>query len=354
MARRPSSSPACFRSSARSSRCRPGSRGCRSGASRCSPSSAASRGCSRSHSSASRPATTGPTGRTACTTSTTWCSRSSWRGSPTGSCAGGGAVRKPRRKRRLALGQAVGLGLLQGPAELLPISSSGHLVLVPALFEWSYVELDDELRKSFEVALHAGTALALLIALRGEVAEALHELDGERLIRHVLAFVPPGLAAFLFERPIERRLGSSRGVAIAQVGGGLALALADRAPAERRHESAGAADSLAIGVAQACALVPGVSRNGATLTAARLLRFERRAANRLSRHAALPIILAAAGLKGYRLSRRGLPRSLATAFALGAAASFGSTLASRRLVAVVDGARSYAPFAAYRVALGAA
>jgi undecaprenyl-diphosphatase len=105
-------------------------------------------------------------------------------------------------------------------------------------------------------------------------------------------------------------------------------------------------------VAQACALVPGVSRNGATLTAARLLRFDRFAANRLSRHAALPIILAAAGLKGWRLWRRGLPRGLAVPFACGAAASFASTLASSRLVGRVDRARSYAPFAAYRVALG--
>jgi undecaprenyl-diphosphatase len=247
----------------------------------------------------------------------------------------------------------VALGLLQGPAELLPISSSGHLVLVPALAGWSYVELDDELRKSFEVALHAGTALALLIALRGEVEEAVRELDGARVLRHVLTFVPPGLAALAFERPIERRLGSARGVAGAQVAGGLSLAAADRRAAERPHSDAGARDALAIGVAQAFALAPGVSRNGATLTAARLLRFERAAANRLSRHAALPIILAAAGLKGYRLWRRGLPRELRAPFALGAAAAFGSTLASTRLIGMVDGARSYAPFAAYRVALGA-
>jgi undecaprenyl-diphosphatase len=248
----------------------------------------------------------------------------------------------------------VALGLLQGPAELLPISSSGHLVLVPALLGWSYTELDDELRKSFEVALHGGTAVALLIALRGEVAEVVRSLDTARVGRHALSFAPPALAAFLFERPIERRLGSARGVAAAQVAAGIALAAADSGrPAVRPHASAHARDALVIGVAQACALAPGVSRNGATLTAARLLGFERAAANRLSRHAALPIILAAAGLKGYRLWRRGLPRGLALPFAAGAAAAFGSTLASSRLVPLVDGARSYAPFAGYRVALGA-
>jgi undecaprenyl-diphosphatase len=253
---------------------------------------------------------------------------------------------------RLSLRQATALGAIQGPAELLPVSSSGHLVLVPALMCWSYGNLDPELRKAFEVALHAGTAAALLIGLRHEVAEVVQELDGRRLLRHGLEFAPPAVAAFGLERTIEERLGSPRDVAVAQIAGGTALGLADRSPAERTREQAGLADALAIGLAQATALAPGVSRNGATLTAARLLRFERRAANRLSRHAALPIILAAAGLKGWRLARRGLPRELAGPFAAGALASFVSTLASSRLVRRMDEAPSYAPFAAYRVALG--
>jgi undecaprenyl-diphosphatase len=225
--------------------------------------------------------------------------------------------------------------------------------LVPAFLGSPYVELDDELRKSFEVALHAGTAAALLIALRREVADAVRDLDRQRLVRHVLTFLPPGLAALAFERPIERRLGSPRVVAVAQICAGAALALADRMPADRPHEDAGAADALVIGAAQATALVPGVSRNGATLTAARLLRFDRHDANALSRHAALPVILAAAGLKGYRLWRRGLPRQLRASFAAGAAAAFASTLLSSPLVRLVDGARSYLPFGVYRGALGA-
>ena len=253
---------------------------------------------------------------------------------------------------RLKPAQALVLGVVQGPAELLPVSSSGHLVLLPELFRWSYRELDAETRKSFEVALHAGTACALLIVLRHEVAEALGELDGARLVRHLLTFLPPGAAAFLFERRIEERLGSARSVAGAQVVAGVLLAAADRAPAERERDSATALDALALGVAQACALAPGVSRNGAMLTAARALRYRRRAANELSRHAALPIILAAAGLKGFRLWRRGMPPEIVGSFALGALASFGSTLLSSRLVSMVDDARSYLPFAAYRVVLG--
>ena len=244
------------------------------------------------------------------------------------------------------------LGALQGPAELLPVSSSGHLVLVPALLGWRYGELDGELRKSFEVALHAGTALALLIGLRHEVADVVRELDGRRVGRHLLEMLPPAAAALAFERPIEERLGTPRRVAAAQVAAGVALALADRSPARRTRDEARALDGLAIGVAQATALAPGVSRNGATLTAARLLRFERPAANRLSRHAALPIIVAATVLKGHRLLGRGLPPGIARPFGAGLASAFVSTLASSRLVGRVDAARSYAPFAAYRVALG--
>ena len=232
------------------------------------------------------------------------------------------------------------------------MSSSGHTALLPQLLGWSYAQLDDELRKSFEVALHFGTAAALLIALRHEVAEVARSLDARRVVRHTLEILPPAVAAKFWERPIEQRAGTARGVALAQVGGGAALALADRRPALRVHGDAGVVDALAIGVGQAVALVPGVSRNGATLTAARLRRFERRSANRLSRHAALPIIVAATGLKGARLARRGLPRELRAPFAVGAAAAFASTLASARLVTVVDSAPSYAPFAGYRVLFG--
>ena len=243
--------------------------------------------------------------------------------------------------------------MLQGPAELLPISSSGHLALVPAMLGWPYAELDPELRKAFEVALHAGTAAALLIVLRREVREVAEELDSARAIRLILTFLPPAIAAALFERQIERRLGGIRSVAWAQVGGGAGLCAADGRPADRGHEDAGALDGLLIGVGQAAALWPGISRNGGTLTAARLRRFERRAANRLSRHAALPVIAGATALKGARLARRGLPAEVRAPFAAGALAAFASTLASARLVGWMDGARSYRPLGGYRIALGA-
>lgn len=250
---------------------------------------------------------------------------------------------------RLRAGQAIALGALHGPAELLPISSSAHTELVPALLGWEYAELDPELRKAFEAAVHGGTAAALLLALHEEVGEAIAGLDRRRAVLLAGSFLPAAAAGFVFERPIEERFGAPRTMAVGLLVGGAAMAAADRwAPAGRSREDAGAADALALGVAQACALVPGVSRNGATLTAARLRGFDRADANTLSRHVALPIIGAAVALKGVRLARRGLPAEDRRALAAGVAAAFASTLASKRLV---RDDRALWPYALYRAVL---
>ena len=113
-------------------------------------------------------------------------------------------------------------------------------------------------------------------------------------------------------------------------------------------------DGLWLGIGQACALFPGVSRNGATLTAARLRRFSRVDAERLSRHVALPVIGGATFLKCLRLWQRGLPEGSGGTLAVGVVASFASTLASTPLIALVERDRPLWPFAAYRVALGSA
>ena len=249
--------------------------------------------------------------------------------------------------------QALVLGALHGPAELLPISSSGHVTATASLLGWRYRELDAELRKSFEVALHAGTAMALLITLRGEVGEAIGDLDRRRLALIALSFAPPAVVGFALERQIEQRLGTPRAVAIGLIGGSVAMAVADRVPQTRAHDEAGAVDALWLGLAQASALVPGVSRGGATLVAARLRRFGRSDANHLSRHTALPVIAGATLLKGLRLSRRGLEPGAGAAFAAGAGASFASTLVCTRLIPQVERDRSLLPYAAYRMALAA-
>jgi undecaprenyl-diphosphatase len=251
----------------------------------------------------------------------------------------------------IAVSEALVLGTLHGPAELLPISSSGHIALIPWLMDWDYCEVDAEVRKAFEVALHAGTAAALLITLRGEVSEALHGMSPRLAELILLSFVPPALVGYTLERPIERRLGTPPTIALGLIVGSVAMARADRARQTRTSRDAGLADALWLGLAQACALLPGVSRNGATLAAARRRGFTREDANKLSRHVALPVIAGATLLKSVRLARRGLPPRSALPIAVGAGASFASTLGSTWLIRQVERDRSLLPYAAYRLGL---
>jgi undecaprenyl-diphosphatase len=260
----------------------------------------------------------------------------------------------PASDAHLPLRHALALGALHGPAELLPISSSGHTELVPWLLDWPYAELDGELRKAFEVALHAGTAAALLIGLHDEVSEAAHGLDRRRLILIAGSFVPPAIAGLTLERVIEERLGSAGPIAAGLAVGAVVLWIADAtAGGERPREDAGLADALILGAAQILALAPGMSRNGMTLAAARWRGFGRRDANALSRHVALPVIVGATALKGTRLARRGLTPSLRRAFAAGAGASFVSTLASTWIIRLVERGRSPAPYVLYRLGFAA-
>ena len=253
----------------------------------------------------------------------------------------------------IAVGEALVLGALHGPAELLPISSSGHIAVIPWLLGWSYCDADAELRKAFEVALHAGTAAALLITLRTEVSDAVRDMSPRIAELIALSFVPPAIVGYTLERPIERRLGTPGTIALGLVVGSVAMARADRTPQTRTSRDAGLIDALCLGIAQACALLPGVSRNGATLAAARRRGFTREDANKLSRHVALPVIAGATLLKTVRLARRGLPPRSALPIGVGAAASFASTLGSTWLIRQVERDRSLLPYAVYRLGLAA-
>lgn len=249
--------------------------------------------------------------------------------------------------------RALVLGLVQGPAELLPVSSSAHIVLVPWLAGWDWEEIDPELRKSFEVALHTGAAAALLIGQRQMIREELRHFDAGRALLLALSFLPAAVVGYAFERPIERRLGGPRATAFGLLAGAAAMLVADTRPQRRGRGEATAADGLALGIAQAAALAPGVSRNGITLAAARWRGFSRGQANLLSRTIALPIIVGATALKGGRLARRGTTPELRRSLALGAGASFASTLASQGLINLVERDRALWPYAAYRAALAA-
>ncbi|HEY5199204.1 MAG TPA: undecaprenyl-diphosphate phosphatase [Solirubrobacteraceae bacterium] len=261
------------------------------------------------------------------------------------------------------LGQAVWLGLAHGPAELLPVSSSAHVTLIGWLADWSYPELDVEFRKDFEVALHAGTAAALLLGARRGPSPAALPRDRRAALVLGLALGPPALAGLALESRIER-LGTPPRIAGGLLAGALALALADLlGPSRRRAGDAGPLDGLLLGLAQAAALVPGISRNGATLAAARARGFGRGAADELSRDCGLPVILGAVGLRGLRSVRAGTvrgtpavssPRHGAAArgpVVGGAAAAFLSTLAAGRLLERRSRPVSLLACAAYRAAL---
>jgi undecaprenyl-diphosphatase len=252
--------------------------------------------------------------------------------------------RRGRRSGRLSVRQAVVLGLIQGPAEVLPVSSSGHLVLVPALLRWPYARLPADVRKTFEVALHTGAGLALAWLLRDDLVAAIGDPAGTALLA-----APASAVALALEDRIERKASDPRIAAIAMAAAGSALAVADAVPRPEGVTPRHPGDKLAVGIAQAAALVPGVSRNGATLTAARALGFDREAAARLSWRAGLPIIGGATVLKLVRLWQRGLDPELRAPFAAGAVAAFASTLAAAPLLRV----RHYRAAAAYRVLLGA-
>jgi undecaprenyl-diphosphatase len=224
--------------------------------------------------------------------------------------------------------ESVAIGLLQGPAELLPVSSSAHVGLL--LDRWGVVGSG---RKELEVAVHAGTAVALAASERRQPRWALL----------AAATAPPALVGLAFERAIEEHLGTPRSIAAGLIAGSVAMVLADRRPQLRAGDEATAADGAWLGAAQALALIPGVSRSGAALAAARARGFKRADAAALSREVALPVLLGAAALKALRLAGR---RPGSEAIAAGAAAV--STAAALRFERAALPLKAWA---AYRTAL---
>jgi undecaprenyl-diphosphatase len=232
----------------------------------------------------------------------------------------------------LPLRHALVLGLLHGPTELLPISSSAHTTLVPWLAGWPYEQLEPKLRKSFEVALHTGTAVALL--LRPPCKR--QPVGGSFL---VAALGPPALAGYALGGQIEQRLGTPVKIAAGLLAGSVAMGSVEareRKVDTRPVVSANTRDGLVLGLAQALALIPGVSRSGATLAAARARGFSRSDADQLSWTVGLPVIAGATLLQGTRLARRQArtdrPAGTALPLVVGAASSFLSTLASSKML----------------------
>jgi undecaprenyl-diphosphatase len=248
--------------------------------------------------------------------------------------------------------QALALGLLHGPTELLPVSSSAHTFLASWLSGLGYQQLDGGLRKSFEVALHAGAVGGLLLAYRDERTRIYPRPTARWLAMMGLALAPPAVSGYLLQEQIEETLSSPAPIAAGLALGGSLMALADRRGVGRRvARQAGPVDGLLLGLGQALALAPGVSRNGATLTVARARGFTPREAQRLSWQVGLPVIAGASLLRCAGLAREGLPAGAGGTLVTGAAGAFASGWLAARLTDPLRRGRSLTPYALYRAAL---
>jgi len=224
--------------------------------------------------------------------------------------------------------QAIILGLTQGITEFAPISSSGHLILVPWLFNWSIVN-DPALNKTFDVALHVGTLVGAVVYFRNDLwrylkawfhsirTRAMNTADERLAWALVIGTIPGAIAGALLESTIEDKLGQPWLMAITLSVGGVLLWWVDaRSRADRGMDSIGPRTGLGLGVLQALALQPGVSRSGITMTGARWIGLDRESAARFSFLLAIPIIAGAGLAKGVDLVQTGF-QGYATEFLWG-------------------------------------
>jgi undecaprenyl-diphosphatase len=260
--------------------------------------------------------------------------------------------------------EALLLGIVQGLTEFLPISSSGHLILVPWAQQYHFLEHHESFNKTFDVALHAGTLVAVLTYFRAEIARllaalwrslrarAISEADERVAWAIVVATIPAVIAGGLGQSFIEDHLGEPWQIAILLIVFGLLLGYADRRPESERFEEVGTRQGLYIGLAQVLALAPGVSRSGITITAGRFLGLDRDSAARFSFLLLAPVTAGAVAYKGYQAISEGLPHGVAVPMIVGTiAAAVSGYLAIAGLLALVR-RHSYDVFVAYRVLLG--
>jgi undecaprenyl-diphosphatase len=271
---------------------------------------------------------------------------------------------------------AIVLGIVQGLSEFLPISSSGHLLIVPWLFGWNDFAGNVAFEKTFDVALHLGTFVGAVVYFRNDIVTLVRAAffprhapatvaagtlaadhptveDNRRLAwLLVIASIPGAAFGALFEKPIEDHLGQIWLIAIMLIVFGLVLLWADRQLGTRNITMFRTRDAVLVGTAQALALSPGVSRSGITITAGRALGFGRDAAARLSFLMSLPIIGGAVAYKGAKLLHDGFPSGFAAPFVWGILASgitgYLAVWGTLRILRT----RSFTPFVVYRVAAG--
>ena len=276
------------------------------------------------------------------------------------------ALRAGEKAGRLSDWQALALGVTQGLTELLPISSSGHLILVPWLADWRYLENHQDFNKTSDVALHLGTLVAVIAyfwtdvvryvaAWLGSVRRRGVATADERLAWGVFfATIPAALAGAAGEDTIESHLGQPWQIAIFLAVFGVLLWLADRRPARSSLDGLSVGTAFAIGVSQILALMPGVSRSGITITTGRFSGLDRDAAARFSFLLLIPIVLGAVLFKGLKdVVLNPLPPGSTGPFVVGTIAAAAIGLVAIDILLGYVRRHNYTPFVIYRLCLAA-
>lgn len=253
---------------------------------------------------------------------------------------------------------AIVLGIVQGLTEFLPVSSSGHLIIVPWLFGWTELAADPGLNQTFDVALHLGTFVGAVGYFWRDIWSFVVRPERRRLgLLLLVATIPAGLVGLVVKDTVAD--GREWLIGVMLIVFALVLSWADGLPERRTAEAPVGAfalrDAVIMGVAQAAALQPGVSRSGVTISAGRWLGFTREDAARLSFLMSLPVIGGAGVVKGVDVvSTGGIPADLVPPFLWGMAAAGVTGAAAVWGLLRVLRTRTLRPFVAYRIAAGLA
>jgi undecaprenyl-diphosphatase len=261
----------------------------------------------------------------------------------------------------LGLLAAALLGVVQGLTEFLPVSSSAHLVLARAFFGWNVDEGSFGL--AFDVSLHVGTLIALVLFFRRDIAAILSALPealgadhgpGKLLRLIVIGTIPVVIAGALAARWLEEHLRTPFVIAVTLILGAIWLILAERFGSQERNEdSLTGAGAFVTGVAEATALVPGMSRSGSSISMAMLLGLNRESAARFSFLLGIPAILGAAGKEAPHIIRLGVTARDGALFLIGMTVSAGVGYLTIRYFLRYLAGHSLNVFAYYRLALAA-
>jgi undecaprenyl-diphosphatase len=261
---------------------------------------------------------------------------------------------------------AIVLGIVQGLTEFLPISSSGHLILVPELFDWTELTEHPSLNKTFDVALHVGTFVGAGWYFRHDLARyiaaawrslrnrAIRTVDERNAWLLLISAIPGAIVGAVLGGVIEDNLGQPALIGVMLIVFAVVLYLADRLPGRRHQDDFRLRDALLMGGAQAVALQPGVSRSGITISMGRWLAFDRTAATRLSFLMSLPIIAGAGLFEGFEVVRDGgIPDDYVAPFLWGMFAAAISSFFVIALLLKFLQTHTFTPFVIYRVVVGA-